>query len=130
MTAKELLAALVKEGLPPEGWGRWVWRGRDGYGISSLVPSNTLPPVEEGEEVLFWWGGVSKANVPYWPENFIPADYEGEEEVEEVAERVLVGHLLAEAVRGLPDGDWEEFMDALRQLEGESIEAEVALEGL
>jgi len=32
MTAKELLEKLIGEGLPPEGWGRWVWKASDGYG--------------------------------------------------------------------------------------------------
>jgi hypothetical protein len=130
MTAKELLETLIKEGLPPEGWGRWVWRASDGqYGVSSLVTSGTLPPVREGERLLFWWGGVRKADVPYWPEAFLeglePEDLEGKE-AEEVAEKVLVGHLLAEVINELPDAEWEEFADALRGLRG--LEAQTALE--
>jgi len=61
MTAKELVETLIKEGLPPEGWGRWVWKGPEGYGLSALVTGGTLPPVEEGETPLFWWGGVRKS---------------------------------------------------------------------
>jgi len=34
MTAKELLEKLIGEGLPPEGWGRWVWKEEGGgYGL-------------------------------------------------------------------------------------------------
>ncbi len=128
MTAKELLEKLIEEGIPPEGWGRWIWRGRNGYGVSSLVPSNTLPPVEEDEEPLFWWGGVRKADIPYWPENFIPADYEGDEDPEEVAEKVLVGHLIAEMMRDLPDQDQEEFMKALWDMQWDHLEAATALD--
>jgi hypothetical protein len=129
MTAKEVLELIIREGLPPEGWGRCVWRGQHGYGVSSLVPENTLPPVEDGEVPLFWLGGVSKANIPYWPEAFVPdpEDLEGEE-AEEAAERVLLGHLLAECIRELPDADWENYVDALRSLRG--LEAEVALESV
>jgi hypothetical protein len=126
MTAKQVLAKIIKEGLPPEGWGRWVWKGQDGYGISALVPENTLPPVEEGEEVLFWWGGVSAANIPYWPEAYLPEEDAGEEE----AEKVLIGHLLAEVVRALPEEERWEFKDALRELEGDHLEAEAALDML
>ena len=124
MTAKELLGTLIRQGLPPEGWGRWVWKERGGgYGLSALVPQNTLPPVEPGEEVLFWWGGVRKADVPYWPEAYLPEEDAGEEE----AEKVLVGHLLAEAIGGLPDPEWGEFTEALRGLE-DHLEAQTALE--
>jgi hypothetical protein len=129
MTAKELLETLIREGLPPEGWGRWVWKGQEGYGLSALVTSGTLPPVRGDEKPLFWWGGVRKADVPYWPEAFLealePEDLEGEE-AEEVAEKVLVGHLLAEVIRDLPDKEWEEFVGGLRDLSG--LEAETALE--
>jgi len=129
MTAKELLETLIEEGLPPEGWGRWVWRATDGYGISALVTTGTLPPVEEGEMPLFWWGGVRKADIPYWPEGFLkglePEDLEGMEE-EEAAEKVLVGDLLAEGIRELPDEDWEKFTEALRNIPG--LEAQTALE--
>ena len=132
-TAREILGQIIKEGLTPEGWGRWVWRGQDGHGISSLVPSGTIPPVEEGEEVLFWWGDVRLADVPYWPEAFLPEPDEGEvtpgEELE-YAKRVLVGKLLAESIRKLPDEDWEKFREALLQLEEEFLEAQIALEEL
>jgi hypothetical protein len=153
MTAKELLARIIEEGLPPEGWGRWVWKGQEGYGLSALVTNGTLPPVEEeeGEQVLFWWGDVRKADIPYWPELFIPEDLlpdegegMGEEELrewwsrvpekeramyEEWAEKVLTGVLLAEAIKDLPDGEWEEFVDGLRGLSG-YLEAQTALQKL
>jgi len=116
VTAKELLETLIGEGLPPEGWGRWAWRASDGQ-------------VREDEKLLFWWGGVRKADVPYWPEAFLeglePEDFEGAEE-EEVAEKVLIGHLLAEVIKELPDTEWEEFVEALRGLRG--LEAQTALE--
>jgi len=148
MTAKELLEKLIGEGLPPEGWGRWVWKEEGGgYGLSSLLTSGTLPPVKKGEEALFWWGGIRLADVPYWPEGFIPQDLLPEdvdtveeaaewlrelderarEEVEGKAEKVLVGHLLAEVIRELPPREWEEFVDALRGLEVHP-EAQTALE--
>jgi hypothetical protein len=129
MTAKELLETLIGEGLPPEGWGRWVWKATDRYGVSALVTTGTLPPVEEGETPLFWWGGVRKADTPYWPEGFLegldPEDLEGEEK-EVVAEKVLVGYLLAEVIKELPDTEWGEFVEALRGLRG--LEAQTALE--
>jgi hypothetical protein len=125
MTAKEVLSRIIQKGLPPEGWGRWVWKtGRGEYGLSALVSQGTLPPVEEGEEVLFWWGGVRKADIPYWPEAYLPEEDAGEEE----AEKVLIGHLLGERIRELPDREWEDFTNALRDLRG--IEAETALEAL
>jgi hypothetical protein len=131
MTAKELLVRIIKEGLPPEGWGRWIWRARDGYGISSLVTGGTLPPVEEGEQPLFWWGGPNLANIPYWPEAFLPSPDDGVEPGEEMqyAERTLVGKLLGEAIKGLPDEDREEFRDALLSLSN-TLEAEIALNEL
>ncbi len=129
MTAKELLEMLIREGLPPEGWGRWVWKGNGHYGVSALVTRGTLPPVEEGETPLFWWGGVRLADVPYWPEGFLeglePEDLEGMEE-EEAAEKVLIGHLLAEVIRELPDEDWEKFTEALEDIPG--LEARTALD--
>ena len=74
-------------------------------------------------------GGVRKADIPYWPEAFLeglePEDLEGKE-AEEVAEKVLVGHLLAEVIKELPDKEWEEFMKALRDLTG--LEAQTALD--
>jgi hypothetical protein len=150
MTAKEVLSRFIQEGLPPEKWGRWVWKtGQGKYGLSGLVPQNTLPPVEEGGEVLFWWGGVNFADIPYFPEQYIPVnllpeDAETVEEigawlkelsedervrVEEEAERVLIGHLLAECIRELPDREREDFANALWDLR-DLLEADIALEAL
>jgi hypothetical protein len=134
-TAKEVLEQIIRQGLPPEGWGRWVWKGQDGYGISSLVPSGTLPPVEGEEQPFFWWGGVSLANVPYWPEAFLPSPDDGVEPGEEMeyAKRCLTGKLIGEAIRQLPDEDWEKFRDALLDLENSpetKLEAEIALNEL
>jgi hypothetical protein len=146
MTAKEVLVKVLEEGLPPEGWGRWVWRGRDGYGISSLVPENTLPPVEEGEEVLFWWG-VNTANVPYFPEGYVPVDFlpEDVETVEEVAawlrglpederatveeeaRKVLSGALLREIVQHLPEEPANEFLAAMWEMRYDYPEAAAAM---
>jgi len=92
--------------------------------------------VEAGEKPLFWWGGVRKADIPYWPERFLEGleeELEGleEEEKEAVAERVLVGVLLGEIVRKLPDKDREQFRESLLQLEEEGyLEAEIALNEL
>jgi hypothetical protein len=43
-----------------------------------------------------------------------------------VAEKVLVGYLLAEVIKELPDTEWGEFVEALRGLRG--LEAQTALE--
>jgi hypothetical protein len=135
MMAKALLKRLFEEGLPPEGWGRWIWRGRRGsYGLSSLVTIGTLPPVEEGEEPLFWWGGVRLADIPYWPEAFLPSPDDGVEPGEEMeyAEKCLVGKLIGEAIKQLPDEDREKFRDALLDLGSPEtkLEAEIALNEL
>jgi hypothetical protein len=146
-TAKEVLEAIIQDGLPPEWWGRWVWKGQDGYGISALVPENTLPPVEEGEEVLFWWGGVSAANIPYFPEEYVPMDLlpDGVETVEEVAawlrelprderamveeeaRKVLAGALIREIIRHLPEEPANEFLAAIWDMRYNYPEAAAAI---
>ena len=147
MTAKELVGMLFEEGVPPVGWGRWVWRGPDGYGVSSLVPENTLPPVEDGEEVLFWWGGVNTANVPYFPEGYVPVDLLPEDvetveevaawlkklpederaRVEEEARKVLAGVLLREVVQDLPEEVANEFLAAMWEMRYDYPEAAAAM---
>jgi len=144
-TAKEVLATLIAEGIPPQGWGRWVWKGQDGYGVSSLVPSGTLPPLEEGEEALFWWGDVHTTNVPYFPEAYVsvdllPEDVETVEEVaawlkelpedersrvEEEARKVLLGTLLREVVQDLPEEVTNEFMAAMWEYDYPEVAAVV-----
>jgi hypothetical protein len=120
MTAKELVGMLFEERVPPVGWGRWVWHGRDGYGVSSLVPENTPPPVGDGEEVLFWWG---------WGPFARPA---GEEALaEEGVKKVITWHVLAILITQLrifPRWHWkeenykvvDELVLALRELGQES----------
>jgi hypothetical protein len=147
MTAKEVLGMLIEEGLPPAGWRRWVWRGHDGYGVSSFVPENTLPPVRDGEVPIFWWGGVSTANVPYFPEAYVPVDLlpEDVETVEEVAAwlkdlpederarveeeagKVLAGVLLREVVQDLPEEPANEFLAALWEMRYDHPEAAAAV---
>jgi len=135
MTAKELLGMLFEERVPPVGWGRWVWRGKGGYGVSSLVPEDTLPPVVDGE-LLFWWGGAPTANVPYFPEGYVPMDLLPEDvetveevaawlrgllederaRVEEEARKVLAGVLLREIVQDLPEEPANEFLAAMWEM--------------
>jgi hypothetical protein len=146
MTAKQVLEAIIREGLPPEGWGRWVWKGQGGYGLSALVTKWTLPPVD-GEEVLFWWGGVHTTNIPYFPEMYIPMDLlpENVETVEEIAawlrelpedektrveeeaRKVLVGVLLREVVQDLPEEVANEFLAALWEMKHDYPEAAAAM---
>jgi hypothetical protein len=147
MTAKEVLVALLEEGIPPEGWGRWVWRGKEGdYAISSLVSENTLSPVTE--EVLFWWGGVNTADVPYFPEGYVPVGLLPEEvetveevaawlaglpedecsRVEEEARKVLAGVLLREVIQDLPKEAADEFLAAIWEMKYDYPEAAAALE--
>jgi len=145
-TAKEVLMALVEEGFLPAGWGRWIWRGRNGYGISSLVPEDTLPPVEDGEEVLFWWG-VRTANVPHFPEGYVPVDLLPEDvetveevaawlrglpederaRVEEEARKVLAGVVLREIVHHLPEEPANEFLAAMWEMKYDYPEAAAAI---
>jgi len=136
MTAKQVLEAIIREGLPPKGWGRWVVVDRKGrYDISALIPETSCPPTGDNETPLFWWGGINLANVPYWPEAFLPSPDDGVEPGEEMkhAERCLVGKLIGEAIKQLPDEDWEKFRDALLDLENSPearLEAEIALNEL
>jgi len=111
MTAKELVGMLIEEGVPPAGWGRWVWRGRDGYGISSLVHEDDPPPVVDDEKPLFWWGGLRVEE-----ERFLA--------VEEVR-KALVGVLLRIVLGRLPWGVANEFLLALHEMGQEgSLERE------
>jgi len=116
MTAKELVGMLFEEGVPPVGWGRWVWHGKGGYGVSSLVHEDDPPPVVDGEEVLFWWG---------WGPFVRPAEEEAlaEEGVKKFITWYVLGVLIAQ-LHIFPRWHWteenykvvDELMLTLREL--------------
>jgi hypothetical protein len=98
-------------------------------------------------ELLFWWGGVNTANVPYFPEGYVPVDLLPEDvetveevaawlaglpederaRVEEEARKVLAGTLLRETVQDLPEEVANEFLAALWEMRYGYPEAAAAM---
>jgi hypothetical protein len=66
------------------------------------------------EELREWWSKVPEKERAIY---------------EKWAKKVLTGVLLAEAIKDLPDREWEEFVDGLRDLRG-YLEAQAALQQL
>jgi hypothetical protein len=98
-------------------------------------------------ELLFWWGGVNTANVPYFPEGYVPVDLLPEDvetveevaawiaglpedersRVEEEARKVLAGVLLREVAQDLPEEVANELLAAMWEMRYGYPEAAAAM---